>query len=102
MDCLLTSNSSTTKFLTEFDKAIDRIYAIKHMLPYNRDHVDFLTFVFKNLNKDIDAYYQENVFHCKNCGELAVLNKICHSRSTSSKAIIPKCERTESSNDPEP
>jgi len=53
MDCLLTSNSSTSKFLTEFDRALDRIYAIKHMLPYNRDHVDFLTFVFKNLNQTL-------------------------------------------------
>ena len=100
MSCILTASASTNKFNEEFNKTLDKVYAVKHLLAYNRDHVDYLTHIFKQLNAYIELYYDENVFTCINCGELSVLNRICPVTPASSKLIIPKCQRLEKPNEP--
>lgn len=93
MSCILTASASTNRFNEEFNKTLDKIYAVKHLLAYNRDHVDYLTHIFKQLNADIELYYDENVFTCKNCGELSVLNRICPAELGNDRSVIPKCTK---------
>jgi len=73
----ISRNPYSDDFNAEWNALMDKIYSVKHLLVYNRDHVEFLTHITKNFNKDLDLYFQENVFVCRNCGQLAVLNRFC-------------------------
>ncbi len=73
----ISRNPYSDEFNSEWNALMDQIYSIKHLLVYNRDHVEFLTHLTKTFNKDLKLYFDENVFICCNCQQLAVLNRFC-------------------------
>lgn len=78
MPCDILSNSYSAAFSLEFAALQNRIYEIKHLLPYNRDHVEYLTHITKQYNKDLELFFSENVFTCARCGSTSILHKICN------------------------
>lgn len=77
MKAEISRNPYNHEFESEWTKMMDQIYSIKHLLVYNRDHVDFLTHITKNYNRDLALFFKENVFICSRCQQTSVLNRFC-------------------------
>lgn len=77
MKALIVDTPYTESFKTKFNNLQDRVYNIIHLLPYDQDNVEFLSYLVDNFSEGLNDYYQENIFKCKKCGELAVNKKIC-------------------------
>lgn len=77
MKALIVDTPYTESFKGKFDKIQDKVYNILHLLPYNQDNVEFLSYLADNFLEGLEDYYRENIFECKNCGRLAVENNIC-------------------------
>lgn len=64
-------------FKTKFNKAQDKVYDIIHLLPYNQDNVEFLSYIVDDFLEGLEDYYKENIFTCKKCKTLAIKGKFC-------------------------
>jgi hypothetical protein len=87
----IVKTSQTIEFKKSWDEVSTKVYDILHLLPWNKDHVDFLTFITKQYSKDIDAFYKENIFICPRCNELSILGRMCSAHKTAA-CIPPKVE----------
>lgn len=87
----IVKTSQTIEFKKSWDEVSTKVYDILHLLPWNKDHVDFLTFITKQYSKDIDAFYKENIFTCPRCNELSILGRMCPAHKTAA-CIPPKVE----------
>jgi len=85
----IVKTSQTIEFKKTWDETSGKIYDILHLLPWNKDHVDFLIYITKNYSKDIDAFYEENIFICSRCNELSILGRMCPAHKTA-LCINPK------------
>ena len=80
----------TAELLKLYWDSNERITDILHLLPNNRDHVEFLTQIYKDLHKGLDLYYEENIFICKRCKQKSVLHRYCPAGKNFEKCIKPK------------
>jgi len=79
MKPLIIETPYSENFKNKFNKAQIKVYDILHLLPYNQDNVEFLSYLADNFLEGLDDYYNENVFTCKKCGGLAIKGKFCTS-----------------------
>jgi hypothetical protein len=77
MKALIVDTPYTESFKGKFNKIQDKVYDILHLLPYNQDDVEFLSYLADNFLEGLEDYYKENVFVCKSCERLAVKGSIC-------------------------
>jgi len=79
MKPLIIETPYSQNFKTKFDEAQSKVYDIIHLLPYNQDNVEFLSYLADNFLEGLEDYYKENVFTCKKCGNIAIEGKFCTS-----------------------
>jgi hypothetical protein len=91
MTAQIVKTSHTIKFKESWNEVSDKVYDILHLLPWNKDHVDFLTYITKEYSKGLDDFYKENIFICPRCEEKSILGRMCPAHKHA-VCIAPKVE----------